>query len=54
MKKLGFWAAVVVAAALAAPAWAARVGEKAPDFTAIDSNGVKHGLSEYAREVCRP
>ncbi len=50
MKKLGFWAAVVVAAALAAPAWAARVGEKAPDFTAIDSNGVKHGLSEYARK----
>jgi peroxiredoxin len=50
MKKLGFWAAIVVAAALAAPAWAARVGEKAPDFTAIDSNGVKHGLSEYARK----
>jgi peroxiredoxin len=48
MKKLGFWAAMVVAAALVVPAWAARVGEKAPGFTATDSNGVKRTLSEYA------
>jgi peroxiredoxin len=48
MEKLGFRAAIVVAVALAAPAWAARVGEKAPDFTATDSFGVKHALSEYA------
>jgi len=29
-------------------AWAARVGERAPDFTATDSNGKVHKLSEYA------
>lgn len=29
-------------------AWAARVGERAPDFTATDSNGQTHKLSEYA------
>ena len=28
-------------------AWAARVGEPAPDFTATDSNGKVHKLSEY-------
>jgi len=28
-------------------AWAARVGEPAPDFTATDSNGEVHKLSEY-------
>ena len=27
--------------------WAARVGEPAPDFTATDSNGEVHKLSEY-------
>ena len=27
--------------------WAARVGEPAPDFTATDSNGKVHKLSEY-------
>ena len=48
MKMLRFWAALAVASALVAPARAARVGEKAPDFTAIDSHGVKHALSEYA------
>lgn len=48
MKRLGFWAAIVVAAALVVPAWAARVGEKAPDFTATDSLGVTHALSGYA------
>lgn len=29
-------------------AFAARVGERAPDFTATDSNGKVHKLSEYA------
>jgi hypothetical protein len=29
-------------------AWAARVGERAPDFTATDSNGQIHKLSQYA------
>jgi hypothetical protein len=28
-------------------AWAARVGEPAPDFTATDTNGKVHKLSEY-------
>ena len=48
MKKLGLWAVIMVSAALVVPARAARVGEKAPDFTTTDSNGVKHTLSEYA------
>lgn len=48
MQKLGVCSVIMVAAALAVPAWAARVGEKGPDFTATDSNGVKHSLSEYA------
>jgi len=40
---------VVVAAFLIAlpPVWAAKVGEPAPDFTATDSNGNVHKLSEY-------
>jgi peroxiredoxin len=48
MKRLGLWTAIVVLAALVVPAWAARVGEKAPAFTATDSNGVEHTLAEYA------
>jgi len=48
MKKAGFWAAIGVAAALAMPAQAARVGEKAPDFTSTDSNGVRRTLSSFA------
>jgi peroxiredoxin len=39
---LGFAVAIVVSAA-----WAARVGDRAPDFTATDSNGKVHKLSEY-------
>jgi glutathione peroxidase-family protein len=35
-------------AALLSPAWAVRVGERAPDFMATDSNGQTHKLSEYA------
>jgi peroxiredoxin len=41
-------AAVVFAVLLAMlSAWGARVGEPAPDFTATDSNGKVHKLSEY-------
>jgi len=40
-------AGILAAAALAAPAWGARVGEKAPDFTATDSHGAKRNLSEF-------
>jgi len=49
MNRMAFWAAgVVVAAAVMAPARAARVGDKAPDFSATDSNGVKRTLSGNA------
>lgn len=41
---LGMLAAVAMIATLA---WAARVGEAAPDFTASDSNGQTHHLSDY-------
>lgn len=48
MKKATLWPVIIVAAALlAVPAGAARVGEKAPDFTATDSNGVQQTLSQY-------
>jgi len=49
-RKLIIWtAAAAFAVALAvSTAWAARVGERAPDFTATDSNGKVHKLSEYA------
>lgn len=48
MRKLGLLMAVAVSMVLAFPASAARVGEKAPDFRATDSNGVEHSLSQYA------
>lgn len=35
-------------AAFAATAWAARIGQRAPDFMATDTNGRTHSLSEYA------
>jgi AhpC/TSA family len=48
-RKLAGCATLVLAAMIAAGwAWAARVGERAPDFTATDSNGKTHTLSEYA------
>jgi len=47
MKKIALWV-LLAAVALVLPAWAARVGEKAPDFTATDSHGVTHTLSQYA------
>ncbi len=39
---LGFAVAITISAA-----WATRVGDRAPDFTATDSNGKVHKLSEY-------
>jgi peroxiredoxin len=48
MKKLTLWLVIAVAAILVLPAMAARVGEKAPDFTATDSNGNRQTLSQYA------
>ena len=39
---------LVVAVLIALPAaWAAKVGDPAPNFTATDSNGQTHTLSEY-------
>ena len=39
---------LILAAAFAPNASAARVGQHAPDFTATDTNGKTHTLSEYA------
>jgi hypothetical protein len=48
-KRLIVWIALVFVVALAlSTAWAARVGERAPDFTATDSNDKVHKLSEYS------
>lgn len=48
-KTLMLWMALALAIFAAVSAgWAARVGERAPDFTATDSNGRTHKLSEYA------
>jgi hypothetical protein len=47
MNRVVIGSAIVVAAALVAPARAARVGEKAPEFSATDSHGAGHMLSEY-------
>ena len=38
---------VLVLLLVPSSAWAARVGEPAPDFSATDSNGKIHKLSEY-------
>lgn len=47
--RMGRWAIAVVALLCVSPAArAARVGEKAPDFTATDSNGKTQKLSDYA------
>jgi len=48
MKRITPWLMIAAAALFVLPAWAARVGEKAPDFTATDSNGTQHTLSQYA------
>lgn len=48
-KRLMVWTAFALAIiAAVSAAWAARVGERAPDFTATDTNGKSHKLSEYA------
>jgi alkyl hydroperoxide reductase subunit AhpC len=48
-KPILWTAAAAFAVALAlSTAWAARVGDRAPDFTATDSNGKVHKLSEYS------
>ena len=49
MRHLPIRTATVISAllALSLTAWAARVGEPAPDFTGTDSNGQTHKLSEY-------
>jgi peroxiredoxin len=49
MQRLSSYLLLVCALLFAQPqAWAARVGEQAPDFTAVDSNGKTHKLSDYA------
>lgn len=49
MKRKIFSGLVVFActAMISTLAWAVRVGEAAPDFTAMDSNGQTHHLSDY-------
>lgn len=43
------WGLLAAAVAVALPVvWAARIGERAPDFTATDSHGQTHKLSQYA------
>lgn len=49
-KRLAVFVSVVIAMGMglsSSRAWAARVGDRAPDFTAIDSNGKTHKLSDY-------
>jgi hypothetical protein len=51
-KRLAGWVALAFAMAVFLPlAWAVRVGDAAPDFTATDSNGKVHHLSDYAGKV---
>jgi alkyl hydroperoxide reductase subunit AhpC len=40
--------AILLLALAASLAWAARVGDPAPNFTATDTNGQTHKLSDYA------
>lgn len=48
-KRFAGWVAVLFATLVFLPlAWAVRVGEAAPDFTATDSNGKVHHLAAYA------
>lgn len=46
-KKWGFLALALAVFGIGSLAQAAKVGEKAPDFTAADSNGKLHKLSDY-------
>jgi len=49
MNRMFLWSALIVTGAILAisQAWAARVGEPAPAFTATDSNGQTHNLADY-------
>lgn len=47
MRRLPVLAALVSIAAFSLCAYAAKVGEPAPDFTGTDTNGQTHKLSEY-------
>src|SRR5579884_2708312 len=47
MRPLSRFALAAMAAALTLPLWAARPGEPAPDFTATDTYGRTHRLSDY-------
>jgi peroxiredoxin len=48
-RKLTMWMAIALVSALGVSiAWAARIGEPAPNFTATDTNGQTHKLSDYA------
>jgi hypothetical protein len=42
---------VLIVLIASSAAWAARVGEPAPDFTATDSNGKVHKLSDYHGKI---
>lgn len=46
MKRIAFGIALAAATLLGAVA-PLRIGDKAPDFTAVDENGVQHSLGEY-------
>lgn len=46
-KRVAWGAAAALALAMALPISAARVNEKAPDFSVVDSNGKTHQLSDY-------
>jgi len=49
MQRLSLFLVLACALLFVQPqAWAARVGERAPDFIAVDSNGNTHKLSDYA------
>jgi peroxiredoxin len=45
------WILALITLLLALPLLAARVGDPAPDFTATDSNGKTHKLSDYRGKV---
>ena len=47
-RKLAACMVIGLTAACASLAFAARVGDRAPDFTATDTNGQTHKLSDYA------
>jgi peroxiredoxin len=50
MKKVSVIAAILLVV-VALPAYAVKIGEPAPDFTGIDSNGKAHHLSDYRGKI---